>query len=151
MSGPRAIPGRFLIHPAPAAAAAIIAINDFVIKPTWPGVLSGKLSDIGICFLFPLVIAAGVDWLAWLVTRLTPLRLRWPAWVLPVGACAIAAGYYAALELSPTWGELHQALIAALGGASNAPVTRDLTDLLCLPLVVLAGVFLRRQRERPDA
>jgi hypothetical protein len=58
----------------------------------------------------------------------------------------VAAAYFVAQELSPTWVEVHRTLIATLGGASRAQVTRDLTDLWCLALVLLAYLFLLRRR-----
>ncbi len=139
------IPGLFLCHPAPIVAAAVILVNDLVVKPHWPGVVSGKLSGLGICFLLPLVVAAAWEWGAWLLERLRLPRPVVPPHLLALLSCLLAASYYAALELSPAWIEVHRTLIAALGGARHAAVTRDLTDLGCLPLVPLAGVFLLRR------
>lgn len=143
--GSRGVPGGVLLHPLPIAAALLIIVNDLWLKPLWPGFWSGKLSDVGICFLLPVALVAAAEWLVWVGVWITGRD-----WTLPVtGTAAVAsitaAAYFALLQLSPAWVELHRHLIATVGRISPAPVTRDPTDLICLLFCAAAYFYLCRR------
>ena len=42
----------------PLAAVALFALNNGVLKRAWPGLITGKLSDVTICFFLPLFLSA---------------------------------------------------------------------------------------------
>ncbi len=55
-AGPRS--GEFFA-PLPLAALALTVANDIWLKPAFHSELTGKLSDVGICFFMPLFLSAG--------------------------------------------------------------------------------------------
>ncbi|HEU4578429.1 MAG TPA: hypothetical protein VFS67_09250 [Polyangiaceae bacterium] len=145
----RHAPGDFLIRPAPLGSALLIAGNDFWLKVHAPGVLSGKLSDVGLCFFFPLLIASGAEWLAWLLldrgTRFTPR----PA--IARASVALAALYYTSLKLFDEIASLHVTLLSSLFPGHHFAAVADGTDLVCLPIFVLAFRYLARACELEPA
>jgi hypothetical protein len=138
-------PGAALLHPAPAAAFALVALNDLWLKPWHPGWLSGKLSDLGLCFLLPVFLVALWEWGAWVVVRLRR-RGRWAAGRgVKLGACGLAAGYFAALQIVPAAAELHVAVLGALVPTVRFVVTPDVSDLIALLITPLAWLYLGRR------
>jgi hypothetical protein len=120
---------------APLAAVALLAANDHLLKRALPGAVSGKLSDVAICFLLPLLVSAALgaagDW---------PARRR-----LWAGA-AVTTVVFALLEMSDAAGALYGGAVRALGLGSGR-LTRDPTDLAALLFVPLAVAHgLRRAR-----
>ncbi len=136
------IPGAMLLHAWPLAAASLIVVNVLWVRPAHPGLVSGKLSGAGICFLLPVVLAAVWEWLVFGAQRLGA-HVRLPGAGLAAAASLAGGGYYAALELVPEAGRLHEAMIGAVSG-SAVHVTRDPTDLACLVLTPIACLYLRR-------
>lgn len=133
-----------LLHPVSLAAIALLVVNDHVLKSAWPGVLTGKLSDVAGLVFFPLLLAA-------VAQQVRPaLRLR-PT----VAVCAVlTALVFASIQVWPLAGDAYRvglgalqwpfrALWSALAGHGLprlAPValTPDASDLLTLPAVLLA-------------
>ena len=114
----------------PAAAVVLLVVNDHLLKGLFHNAVTGKLSDLAICFLVPLLVASTlgmlVDW---------PVRRR-----LRIGA-AIGAAVFALLEMSDVAAALFQAITRAVG-LGPVVLTRDPGDLwalLCVPLSVLYG------------
>ncbi|MBN1336566.1 MAG: hypothetical protein JXB39_11465 [Deltaproteobacteria bacterium] len=142
-----AVPGVALLHPAPASAAALVALNDLWIRNHAPAWIGGKLSGLGIAFLLPVVLAAAGEWISWLFARLERRPWRPPGRGLRLAACAAAALYGAAMELVPGFGVFHAAwLSASLPCLSFRSGTADPTDLCCLLAVPLAYLHLGRVR-----
>lgn len=114
------------MHPVTLAALAVMAVNDWVLKPRFgPSAVTGKLSDIGGLIAAPLVLTAVIG----LVLRkpLTHRRL--------VLAIAATGAVFAAIKLSETaagW------FVAALSVVRHAEVYLDRTDLLCLPVLAIS-------------
>jgi len=135
------VPGDLLLHPAPLGTAAVIVFNDLWLKVHWAGWVSGKLSDLAICFLLPVTLAAAVEWMAWTAHR--PWRagasVRW-------GACALAAAYFTALQLSPVAARIHVAVLEAVVPGTRFAVTPDPTDLVALLAIPLAWCYLATRR-----
>jgi len=52
----RAGPGGGLLHPAPLCALALLLLNDHLLKSTFPGLVTGKLSDLAGLAFFPLFL-----------------------------------------------------------------------------------------------
>jgi hypothetical protein len=123
-----------LVRPLPLGAVALLAINDAWLKPAFHNALTGKLSDLAGCFVFPLYLAAVLGLLA---PCLSP-RVR-----LLVGS-AVTVGLFSALELSPTaisaFCGASQHAAAVLGIHRPCRLTADPTDLLALIMVPLAHV-----------
>ncbi len=141
-------PGAAMLHPAPALAFGLVALNDLWLKPQHPGWLSGKLSDLGLCFLLPVFLVALWEWGAWLVARLRG-RGGWrPGRSVVLGACLVAAGYFAALQLLPVAAVLHVEALSMLVPGRGFAVTPDPSDLLALVTTPLAYLHLIR---RPGA
>jgi hypothetical protein len=124
------------LAPLPLAAVALMALNDFWLKPTFHNALTGKLSGIALCFFLPLYLSA-----------LLALVTRWPRSTrTAVGAMACAL-LYTALEVSQPAAELFCAALRFVGaplGMTRFRAVADPTDLLTLPLVWAAVLYSRR-------
>ena len=118
---------------APLGAVWLLLANDHAFKRLYHNAVTGKLSDVAICFFLPLVLSAALglltDW---------PGRRR-----LAVGAF-VATLVFTLLELSDTVGALFVRATAALG-LGGGTLTRDPTDLLALVCVPLAVAYGRRR------
>lgn len=122
---------------APLAAIGLLLVNDHYGKRTFHNDVTGKLSDVAICFLLPLLLAAGFGLVGWANVRARVLV-----------AAVVSAVLFTALELSGTAGGVFIRIMAKLG--RRAILTRDLTDLAALAFVPLAAAHaLRRGRRLP--
>lgn len=114
-----------------AALAAVLLLNNLVLKAVFPGFVTGKLSDLAGCGLMAL-------WLGYVLGQ-----ARAPA-PRVLGAVA-AAAYLAWIKLSPAGCAFHVGLVNGwLTLTARAPgyeLARDATDVACAvaaPLAVLA-------------
>ena len=126
----------------PLAMVALLLTNDRVLKATFHNAVTGKLSDVAICFLMPLLVSATLGMItAWTVAR----RL----WV----AAALTAVIFSALEMSDLAGACFRRAMTAILGGGPIVLTRDPTDLLalaCAPLAVAYGRWhAARRRSAP--
>jgi hypothetical protein len=114
----------WLLHPLPLAAILVTAANDHLLKGSGllPGWVTGKLSDFGGLFFFPLLVAA--------VLRAKTAAARTIV-VVATGAL------FAAFKLSPR---------ACAWIAPIAAVRPDATDLIALPMLVAAWWWMARWR-----
>ncbi len=103
-----------LTHPVVQLAAAVIVVNDAVLREVVPGWLTGKLSDVGWLVVVPVLLAEALTLLR--VRRARPL------------AIGVTATFYTVLQLWPPLG--------ALFGPGHVA---DAGDLLALP--ALAGAI----------
>ena len=148
-------PADLLLHPVLLASFALLAFNDHVLKVHHPGLLSGKLSDVAFMIAAPLWLYVGGLWLMGARGDRPGLRRRW----LCVCVCGTGA-LFVAMQLT-AWGDAayrhglgllqwpwHALRSLAADGMLPAlrPVhaTPDATDLLCLPLLLLAQALGRR-------
>jgi hypothetical protein len=126
--------------PLPLAAVGLMVLNDRVLKRWLANAVSGKLSDIAICFFLPLFTSAVLG-LLW---------RRHPRARVLVGA-AITTFVYTAQEIWPWFRELFLAANRAVGaplGLHGFALTEDATDLLTLLMVPLAVAYgWRRLRQ----
>ena len=122
------------LAPLPLLAVGLMVLNDRVLKPRLHNALTGKLSDVAVCFFLPLFISALLGFL-W---------KRQPRARILVGA-AIAGLFYAAQE---TWKGFEEAFLAVLRvvgkplGLEHFALWSDASDLwalLMLPLAVAYG------------
>jgi hypothetical protein len=128
--------------PAPLSAVMVLALNDHLGKPLFHNAITGKLTDLALCFFAPLLLSA----------LLRPLwrndRRRL------VGAALMVTGIYVLLELSGRADACLTAAVAMFGrplGFGLQPFTRDASDLLALAMVPLAVWYGRRRVERTGA
>lgn len=134
-SAPRS--GEFFA-PLPLAALALLVVNDVWWKGAFHNELTGKLSDVAVCFLMPLFVSE----LLGLAFALAP-KLR-----LTTGA-ALTAVLFTLLEVVPPFTAKTLALLASIGPYLGLPgpfeMTSDPTDLLCVPLVPVAYAYGARR------
>ena len=144
-----------LLHPVSLAAIALLIVNDHVLKAAWPGLVTGKLSDVAGLVFFPLFLAA-------VAQQIRPgLRLR-----STVAACALlTALVFAAIKLSPLAGDAYRAGLGALQwpfraslalfhdhglpALARVALTADVTDLVTIPAVLVAVWLAHRPRYAP--
>jgi hypothetical protein len=140
---------RALAHPLALFALALWIVNDQALKRAFPGVVTGKLSDIAGMIVAPLALAAAIE----IAPCMRGSRiLPWIAFAI-VGAC---------FALTKTWIPANEAFRATLallrapvrlaleqvhGGSWTEQVVlvRDPTDLIALPFGLVA-VHLSRCR-----
>jgi hypothetical protein len=84
--------GDRLLHPAPAAALALLLANDLVLKASFPGPVTGKLSDLAGLYLFS-VFCLALDSRRPRV-QLAAIAVAWVVWKSPL-ADPLIAGFNA--------------------------------------------------------
>lgn len=112
-----ALPIGEALHPVALAAVVVLVVNDWVLKPRFAGVVTGKLSDVAGLVFAPVVLSAVIG-----------LVLRRPLTRRRLAACVGATGItFAAVKLAPH-------------GLALGPLrfVADRTDLLCLPALAIA-------------
>lgn len=150
-----AIVGEVLLHPVCLLAMLLWWWNDAFGKPEYPGLVTGKLSDVAALIVFPLFVwsliggALRVAPRRWRPTR-SRQRLVLDAVLLLTGSL------FAAINLSPglgafyvrAWQSFYDWVQLALPGraALLATHTVDPSDLLSLPSLLMARWLGRRQR-----
>ena len=141
--------GDGLLHPVAIGAILVLLLNDQLLKRAWPGVVTGKLSDVAGLVFAPLLVVAAAE----LVASATG-RWRAPSGRALTAAVALVGLAFAAIKLLP---EAEAAWEAALGvvqwpasalgdlvsGRGIPPIrpvvaTPDATDLVAIPAVWLA-------------
>jgi hypothetical protein len=140
---PRA-PGDLLLRPVAVVAVLLLIVNDHVLKHRWPGLLSGKLSDIAGLMFLPLLIISVCEVARAAVRR--PWRMG-ESWVVAV-AVTVAIGF-AATKLSPAVGATYGDILGwirwpLVGHWRQVAITQDPTDVLCTPGVIVAWIESRR-------
>jgi hypothetical protein len=131
-------PGDVILHPAVIFAVLALALNDHVAKTLWPGVITGKLSDVAGLVFFPLLLVSLCEiGLAAVHRPSIPSRH-----VLVAAVTATAIAFSAMKAVSPAgdwyrvaWGFLSSPL---RGSVTPVTLTQDITDLLALPALVVA-------------
>lgn len=134
--------GQRLLHPVSLAATVLYGFNDWWLKENWPGVLSGKLSDVAGMVVLPLTLHTLAE-----IALKRELSSRWLLVMIVLSALG-----FSAVEISPlassawcwTWGAMQWPFyaLASLGG--ELPPVRpvvawsDPTDLLAVPFGALA-------------
>ena len=127
----------WLCHPVTLLALVVLVINDHVLKAAFPGLVTGKLSDVAGLVLAPPLVAV-------LLTLVVP-RLPARAAAL-VGLVAVGAGF-ALVKSSGYAAEVASSAWTALAGPSL--VRADWTDLFALPALGLAWWAWTGARRRP--
>lgn len=109
---------RWLGHPATLLAAIVLLVNDHLLKDVWPGVVTGKLSDVAGLVVAPALLAAFLPHRADLV------------------AVVVTGIGFTVVKTTQTGAELASQAWTLVAGPST--VLADPTDLLALPALWLA-------------
>ncbi len=142
------VPAGGLLHPAPLLAIALLLVNDHVLKGSWPGFVTGKLSDLAGLVFFPLVLQAAVEVLLRAVGRpWGPSRRVLASAIAATALCFAAIQLWAPAGQAWSWGlgALQWPVHALRGGLVGRGLpdllptahTPDPTDLMALPVLVL--------------
>ncbi len=127
----------WLAHPITLVALIVLLVNDHLLKAAWPGVVTGKLSDVAGLVLAPPLLA----------TLVLLLVRRAPAKPVAAGAVIVVGTAFAAVKAFPAAATVAAQAWSVLNGPSI--VRADLTDLLALPALGLAWYTWTRARHRP--
>lgn len=122
--------------PAPLFGVAVLLLNDHVFKSAFHNTLTGKLSDVAGCFFLPLYVSA-------VLALLT--NLRWQHRV--ASGAALTALLFTSIKISAHASEVVTSSLEVLSqplGIARLHVVADPTDLIALPMVVVAILFARR-------
>ena len=111
---PPTSPGEQLLHPLAIVTVLILLVNDHYWKGVGPPWVTGKLSDVAVMILVPLVFQAGMEWFAWARGRFRPQRS-----ILLVGVL-LAAGIMASINIWPPAAEAYRWGMAVLQWPAKA-------------------------------
>lgn len=143
-------PGSGLLHPLVLTAIVALALNDHWAKAKWPGVVTGKLSDVAGLLFFPLFLQAGWELLSSLRRPVTPsFRVaRITTLLSALVFCAVKTFEPASLVYE--WG-LGLLRFPLEGAWRPVTLTRDETDLLALPVLVVPWMLAKERARRAHA
>jgi hypothetical protein len=122
----------WVAHPGTIAAAAILMINDRLLKYLWPGAVTGKLSDVVGLVVAPALLGLA---LGLAVPRCSPRALAWLS-------LAIVGAGFSLVKTTDAGAAVASAGWSAVAGPSY--ILKDPTDLIALPALVLAWLVWRR-------
>lgn len=128
------------LAPLPLLAVGLMAVNDKWLKPALHNALTGKLSDVAICFFLPLYVSA-----------LLALLTRWPRSTRVGVGAAVTTLLYTALKVSQPAADLFCDVLQVIGGPLGfGPfhAVADPTDLLTLPFIGAALLYGRASAPR---
>ena len=136
---------------------ALLLANDHAFKGLWPGLVTGKLSDVAGLAFFPLVLLG-----CWEVACWVTGRWRGPGRVAVVVAAAATGAVFVAVKTTAAGADAFgwalaagQWMLAAPGAIAGghlaamtgpAPVARDATDLIALPALLIPAYVAGRRR-----
>jgi hypothetical protein len=146
-AGAPALPLGEALHPITLAAVAVLAVNDWALKPRLgPGLITGKLSDLAGLVFAPVVLSAAIG-LALHVAARFGARVDPSLSRRRLALCTLATGaVFASVKLDPRAADALAWLLSRLG--RRAEIMLDRSDLLCLPALALAVAIGRDELRR---
>ncbi len=132
--------GDWLLHPVPLLAAGLLALNDLHLKASYPGFVTGKLSDVAGMIFFPLFLVCLLEFVGVIC------KPTWRAGRRALLVCIVATGaVFAIINVSTAAGagyeRVMQSIWTALGGPSGEiAIVRhvvDPTDLVALAALLV--------------
>jgi len=121
-----------------------LIVNDHVLKPRWPGLLTGKLSDLAGLVFLPLLIISLYE-----VAR-AAMRRSWRVSERAVVAVVATVAFgFAATKLSTAVAAAYGDVLGWLrwpliGHRSQVAISQDPSDVLCTPAAIVAWIESRR-------
>lgn len=146
----KSIPGVILLGPKALLAMFVLVINDHVLKTSWPGWVSGKLSDFAYCYLVPLILFATIEWVTWFAATLKRQPWRMPSRRIAIASCLLVGLHFTAWQLLPGWGEIHVEILGKTLPWFTFRAVPDPMDLIALPMVYLAYRGMLALLNNPD-
>ncbi|MEU4835388.1 hypothetical protein [Streptosporangium sp. NPDC023615] len=134
-------------HPVTVVATFVLPVNDHVLKAMWPGLVTGKLSDVAGLLVAPPLLALALVLVCAPVLALLRAGPLLPALVrtaAPVAIVATGAGF-TAVKVTQEGAELASRAWTAVAIPSR--ILADPTDLLALPALGAAWLIWRRCEE----
>lgn len=125
---------RWVAHPLTVGATVVLLLNDHVFKQTWPGLVSGKLSDVAGLVVAPAVL--GLLFGLFRAGRITA-----------AAATLLTGAGFAWVKLTSAGAEVASAAWSVVNGPSV--VLADPWDLVALPALGLAWWAWRRAEAAP--
>jgi hypothetical protein len=152
-----------MLGPYVAPALLVLVANDHVLKQRWPGLVTGKLSDVVGLVVFPVLLVALLE-AARLLIGVRPIAATRRELVV---AALLTAGGFTAVKLSGSIASAYSQALGCLqwpvraalallrGGAIPSPspvlVRADPWDLVALPAIALAIWAAHRSAFRDGA
>lgn len=149
-------PADGLLHPVAVLALVVLVVNDQVLKAAWPGVVTGKLSDVAGLIVAPLVVQAAWEVIQWVAGRWSGPSAR----VLAIAIVTVGVTF-AAVQVWPPATDLYRGamgvaqwplrLLASLVTGTPRPnlvpvqTVADAADLLALPALAVTWWVGRRR------
>jgi hypothetical protein len=127
----------WLGHPVTLLSLVVLVVNDHLLKDAYPGLVTGKLSDLAGLVVAPPLLA--------LVATLLLARLR--AQLAAAGSVAATGIGFVAMKATSSGATAGSAVWSVVNGPSV--ILADLTDLFALPGLALAWWVWTRARARP--
>jgi hypothetical protein len=132
----------WLGHPGTVLAAAVLAVNDHLLKQAFPGLVTGKLSDLAGLVVAPPLLA--------LMAALTGrVRSRRAADLLAAASVLATGAGFTLVKSTHSGADLASRAWSLVAGDSR--ILADPTDLFALPALVLTWWLWTRARGRPVA
>lgn len=146
--------GDGVLHPIVVGAIVVLLLNDHVLKETLPGVITGKISDFAGLLFFPVFLQAGWERWSWRLSRVADIRVGSAAVVVTgvvfaaIKTSSVAASMYGIGLGWAQWaiGSLPRLVSGVpVGGPHRASIAMDPTDLVALPMLLLAWWTMARR------
>jgi hypothetical protein len=153
--GSRAVAGERLLRPLIIASVCVLVVNDHWLKAAYPGVVTGKLSDIAGLVFFPSFLQALWEMLCAGRGKAFEHSRR-----LLYGCSVLSVAGFVFVKLFPVGGSLYSVVLGAIHGVPKAIIdlahlhlpelprarlVQDPGDLLALPVAFLDFLLAKKE------